>query len=124
MHFKKIIPLIIAILAIPLLMMAQVTTSTISGTVKDDKGAVLDGATVKVTNTQNGSVKQTKSDKNGRFTIPNLDPGGPYTVVVSFVGQQIPTRENVFLQLGTTEVLDFAGNSSSNTLEGVVVILT
>jgi hypothetical protein len=121
MHFKKIIPLIIAILAIPLLMMAQVTTSTISGTVKDDKGAVLDGATVKVTNTQNGSVKQTRSDKNGRFTIPNLDPGGPYTVVVSFVGQQIPTRENVFLQLGTTEILDFAGNSTSNTLEGVVV---
>jgi len=121
MHFKKIVPMVIAFFAIPLLMMAQVTTSTISGTVKDDKGSVLDGATVKVTNTQNGSIKQTKTDKNGSFAIPNLDAGGPYTVAVTFVGQQIPTRENIFLQLGTDEVLDFLGSSSSNTLEGVLV---
>ncbi|MEX0635627.1 MAG: carboxypeptidase-like regulatory domain-containing protein, partial [Ferruginibacter sp.] len=112
MHIKKIIPMVIAFFAIPLFMMAQVTTSTISGTVKDDKGSVLDGATVKVTNTQNGAVKQTKSDKSGRFSIPNLDPGGPYTVAVTFVGQIIPTRENIFLQLGTDEVLDFLGTSS------------
>ncbi len=122
MRLRKIITLIIiAFLAIPAFLTAQVTTSSIAGSVKDEKGAALEGASVKITNTQNGSVKYSKTDKNGRFTVPNLDPGGPYTVAVTFVGQTIPERTEVYLQLGTVEVLDFSSKGSGNTLEGVVV---
>ncbi|MGB4845784.1 MAG: TonB-dependent receptor [Ferruginibacter sp.] len=121
MRMKKILPIIIAFLAISSLLNAQVTTSNISGNVKDDKGAALSGATVKVVNTRNGSTKLSQSDKNGRFLIPNLDPGGPYTVTVTFVGITIPEKTNVILQLGTTEVLDFVGQTSGNVLETVVV---
>ncbi|HSN59645.1 MAG TPA: TonB-dependent receptor [Ferruginibacter sp.] len=113
--------MVIAILAITFVSNSQVTTSTISGSVKDEKSVPLDGATLKVTNTQNGAVKFAKTDKNGRFSVPNLDPGGPYSVIVTFVGQEIPEKTNIYLQLGTNEVLDFYGKSTGSTLEAVVV---
>ena len=121
MYFKKILPLLIAFMALPFLMMAQVTTSNISGNVKDDKGAPVSGATVTVLNTQNGTTRLSQTDKNGRFLIPNLDPGGPYTISVTFVGLVIPEKTNVILQLGTTETLDFAAQTGDNTLSEVVV---
>lgn len=121
MSIKKIVRLITVLLIFPIALSAQVTTSSISGTVKDDKGAGLEGATIKVTNNQNGAVKLSKTDKNGRYQIPNLDPGGPYTVTATFVGQTLTDKKDVFLQLGTTEVLDFVGANSANVLEAVVV---
>jgi hypothetical protein len=100
---------------------SQVTTGNIAGVVKDENGNVLEGATVKVTNTQNGLVKLSKTDKNGRFSIQNLDPGGPYVVSVTYVGFTIADKTDVILQLGTTETLDFTARSSSSTLETIVV---
>lgn len=100
---------------------SQVTTANIAGVVKDENGNLLEGATVKVTNTQNGSVKLSKTDKNGRFSIPNLDAGGPYVVSVTFVGFSIADKSDVILQLGTTETLEFVARSSSSTLETIVV---
>lgn len=120
MHFKKISPLIIALLAMSFLASSQVTTSRITGTVKDNANIGLDGATVKVTNVPTGTVKTTYTQK-GRFDVPNLDPGGPYTVEVSFVGQTIPKKTDIYLQLGTTENLDFVGEGSSTQLENIIV---
>lgn len=108
-------------MALPFFMMAQVTTSNISGNVKDAKGAAVSGATVTVLNTSNGATKLSQTDKNGRFQIPNLDPGGPYTVTITFVGLSIPEKTNVILQLGTTETLDFVAQSSDSVLSEVVI---
>ncbi len=122
MRLKKIITLIIiALMAMPAFISAQVTTSSISGIVKDEKGASLDGASVKILNVQSGTVKYSKTDKSGRFFVPNLDPGGPYTVSVTYVGQVITDRTEVYLQLGNTENLEFIGRSSASTLADVVV---
>jgi hypothetical protein len=118
---KKLMPFIIALLAIPAFTLAQVTTSTIIGTVKDDKGAPLEGASVKITNVQTGTVKFSKTDRGGRFSVPNLDPGGPYSIDVTFVGQTIPGKTDVILQLGNTEALEFFATKTNSTLEGVVV---
>ncbi len=83
MSMRKIFPFLIALFAFPAIINAQVTTANISGNVKDDKGAPLAGATVKVVNTDNGATKFSQTDKGGRFLIVNLDPGGPYTVTVN-----------------------------------------
>ncbi len=121
MRMKKIARLLTLVLVIPFALTAQVTTSSIGGYVKGTKGDPLDGATIKVFNPQNGAVKYSKTDKNGRYLIPNLDPGGPYTVTVTFVGQTIPEKNNVTLQLGSTELLDFAAQTQSNLMEAVVI---
>jgi len=100
---------------------AQVTTSSITGTVKDNSNKPLEGATVKVTNVPTGTTKVTTSRKEGRFDVPNLDAGGPYTVEVSFVGQTITTKTDIYLQLGNTENLDFIAVGKSTELQNVVV---
>ncbi|HRD57633.1 MAG TPA: TonB-dependent receptor [Ferruginibacter sp.] len=121
MHFKKIIPMVIALFAIPLFMMAQVTTSNSTGFVKNGAGEALVGATVKATHIPTGKVYQTTTRTGGRFDIINMNPGGPYTFDVTYVGQTIPGRADVYLQLGATESFDFVASESSQQLETVVV---
>ena len=79
---------------------AQVTTSSISGTVKDKNGAALEGATVTATHTPTGTVYQTISKKGGVFTIPNARIGGPYKLKVEYVGQKAYEVEGFNLSLG------------------------
>ena len=100
---------------------ARVTTSRITGTVKDNSNNPLEGATIKVTNVPTGTIKVTTSRKEGRFDVPNLDAGGPYTVEVSYVGQTIKTKTDVYLQLGNTENLDFVAVGNLTDLQNVVV---
>lgn len=100
---------------------AQVTTSRITGTVRDNSNKPLEGATVKVTNVPTGTVKVTTTRKGGRFDVPNLDAGGPYTVEVSFVGQMSTTKTDIYLQLGNTENLEFVTDGKSTELVNVVV---
>ncbi len=121
MQFRSLLPLLIAFLAMPFLMNAQVTTSRITGFVKDNKNGGLEGATIKVTNIPTGTIKVTKSQKEGRYDIPNLDAGGPYTIEVTFVGQSIPKKTDIFLQLGNTESIDFVATSTSTELENILV---
>jgi hypothetical protein len=118
---RKLLPLLFALLAAPFLMNAQVTTSRITGTVRDNTNKPLEGATVKVTNVPTGTLKVTSSGKEGRFDVPNLDPGGPYTVEVTFVGQTITKKTDVFLQLGNTEILDFVAVGKATELENIIV---
>jgi len=70
MRIRKIVRLLTLLLVFPLALCAQVTTSTITGTVKSDKGDPLEGATIRATHTPSGSVYTTVSKKGGTFTLP------------------------------------------------------
>jgi hypothetical protein len=100
--------------------MAQETTSEIVGIVSDGKSP-LSGATVSVVNTSTGAKYSTTTRKEGRYNIPNLRVGGPYTVSVSFVGYKEEKQENIFLLLGQESKADFTLAPASTTLENVVV---
>lgn len=78
----------------------QVTTSSISGTVKDKAGTVLEGATITATHLPSGTVYNTISKKGGSFNIPNARIGGPYRLKVEFVGQKAYQTEGFNLILG------------------------
>ncbi|MEO5995075.1 MAG: TonB-dependent receptor [Chitinophagaceae bacterium] len=112
--------LAILLLISPLLTNAQVTTSSVTGIVKSGND-VLAGATIKATHVPTGTVYTTASLKQGVFNIVNMAPGGPYTIEVSFVGYKNFSQDDIFLSLGENTRLDFALNSSSSTLENVVV---
>jgi outer membrane receptor for ferrienterochelin and colicin len=115
MRIKKIIPLLIAFMAISVISISQVTTSSMNGTVKTLSGADLAGASITATHTPTGTVYSTTSRKGGIYNISNMNPGGPYTFTVSFVGYKSITREGLILSLGETlnenfELLETAGN--------------
>ena len=89
MNFKKILPLLIILFAIPALLKAQVTTSSISGIVKQSNGEALAGATITALHIPSGTKYETVSNKSGSFSLPGLRPGGPYTVSCQFTGMKI-----------------------------------
>ncbi|WP_201986835.1 TonB-dependent receptor [Hymenobacter rubidus] len=101
--------------------MAQVTTSALSGKVTSDKGEELIGVTVVATNTPTGVKRGTGTEPDGRFTIPNLTPGGPYSVTVTYVGFKEQTVSGVYLTLGNTTRLNFVLAAEAQQLNEVVV---
>jgi hypothetical protein len=64
---------------------AQDANATISGTVADDTGQVLPGATVTAINEANKTTRSTVTDARGDFRFPTLVPG-TYTVKVEMQG--------------------------------------
>jgi hypothetical protein len=82
--------------------LAQVTTSNITGTVKGSNGDALTGATVAATHEPTGTVYRTTSRAGGRFDIQNIVPGGPYNIKVSYVGFDELTQPNINIPLGET----------------------
>ncbi len=121
MLFKKILPFIIAVLAMPFLSKAQVTTGTITGTVKDAKATSLVGATIEAIHEPSGTVYRTISGKAGVFTIPSLRVGGPYKVTVSFVGFKSEEYTDMYVQLGDPTKINVLLNDNTTSLKEVVV---
>jgi Carboxypeptidase regulatory-like domain/TonB dependent receptor/TonB-dependent Receptor Plug Domain len=118
---KKIVGFFTFMLALVLASFAQNTTSSISGVIKTSKGDPLLGATVTATHIPTGTVYRVATRTGGRFTLYNMNPGGPYTITVSFVGFTDEKKEDVFLNLGEPSTFDFILNDKSSTLTEVVV---
>lgn len=100
---------------------AQETTSEIVGIVSDGKNP-LNGATVTILNVPTNTKYTTTTRKEGRFNVPNLRVGGPYTVTVSYIGFTDGKQENIFLLLGQESKADFSLSPASTTLENVLVV--
>ncbi|CAN5553031.1 carboxypeptidase regulatory-like domain-containing protein [soil metagenome] len=100
---------------------AQVTTSTISGTVIGSDGKPLPGATVHISFPEAGINKFTTTNVNGSFLMPNLRVGGPYTVTITFTGFQEKAQNDILLELGQNNSVDFKMEPTSVSLETVVV---
>ncbi len=100
---------------------SQETTSTLNGFVKDAAGNAVSGASVIVTYQPTNNVVQAITNSKGRFVITNLKSGGPYTVVISFVGFQEQTQQDVNLQLGENPDVNVVLQSASAELKEVVV---
>jgi hypothetical protein len=83
------------------------TTSAIVGTVADPSGAALPRATVTIINTETGSKRSATTDDVGRFSFPQLKPGG-YTVKVEAEGFEPQTAPSVSSGLGQKQTVNFA----------------
>jgi hypothetical protein len=100
---------------------SQVTTSSIKGVISDETNSGLPGANVVVVHTPTGTTYGAATDIDGRFNLVNLRVGGPYTVMVSYVGYNEQSFNNVVLTLGKTEVLSLALTPDSQQLDAVVI---
>jgi hypothetical protein len=118
---KRILTLLLFALALGQMVNAQVTTSSITGFVKGDNGEPLVGATVVATHTPTGTKYSTITKTEGKYDLGNMNPGGPYTITVSFVNFQNGTREDLFLTLGESSKQDFQLTNRPTELAAVTV---
>ena len=88
-------------LAAPTVLSAQgVTTAGVAGRVVDAAGAPVAGARIEFLHTLTGASHTALSDADGRFSLANLRPGGPYTLEATRIGMQRVTREDLTLSAG------------------------
>ncbi|HEY1024558.1 MAG TPA: TonB-dependent receptor, partial [Sphingobacteriaceae bacterium] len=120
---KKILLSLFVMLLTASGLFAQVTTSSLTGTVRDDKETLI-GASVKATHTPSGTVYGASTNASGNFTIPNMRVGGPYTIEVSYVGYQPKTVTNVTLRLGEPYVLNVSLVQGAQLNEVVITALS
>src|SRR4030095_9885482 len=80
-------------------------TAQLSGTVRDDSGAVLPGVTVTATQTDTGFVRTTVSDDTGGYLLTTL-PTGPYRLEVALQGFKTYVQTGIVLQVGGTPTVN------------------
>ncbi len=100
---------------------AQVTTATLTGEVRDEKSQAITGASVTIEYPEAGIKQTIVTRSGGRFTVPNLRVGGPYKVSVSTVGFKSAVIENILLDLGLNNFIDFTLIQNNKELENVVI---
>ncbi len=97
--------LVVALCALPFAFAAaQSATATLSGTVEDERGAVVPGASVTVINNATLLKRDAITNSEGYFTVPLLQPGS-YTVRAQHDGFRIAQIDNVVLNVGDQKAL-------------------
>ena len=98
-----------------------VTTSAINGIVTDSLGEPLIAATVLAVHEPSGTQYGATTRDDGRFSIPGMRVGGPYTVTVSYVGYEKKQKEDIYLNLGIAKDLSFVLSNKTFQTEEVIV---
>jgi hypothetical protein len=83
---------------------AQTATATLSGTVVDQTGALIPGASVTAVNIATTLQRQATTSDQGRFVIPVLPPG-IYTITAQHDGFAPVRVENIVLSVGDQKAL-------------------
>ena len=98
-----------------------VTTASIRGKITDDQGDGLPGATIVALHEPTGTQYGTSTRPDGKYNLPNLRVGGPYTVTVTFIGYAAQKVSDVNLLLGQDLDLNFNMMEDIQTLGEVVI---
>ena len=121
---KKAILMSLLSLFVTITSFGQITTSALSGVVKNEKGETLGGATVHAVHQPTGSEYRASTSKSGVYTIPAVRVGGPYIIHVSYVGYKKAELTDIQTLLGVTSNVDVVLISESKQLSEVVVVGT
>ncbi len=121
MRILKQISLILVAVFTVSFSMAQNTTGTITGSVKDAKNMPLVGASIEVIHEPSGSRYKSVSTSTGKYTVPALRVGGPYKITVSYVGLKSEVINEVTVQLGEPAIVDVTLNDNNTQLQEVTV---
>lgn len=100
---------------------AQLTTSAIRGQVEYNDES-LPGATVVLKHLPTGATYGTTTNLSGIYNLSNLNPGGPYTLTISFIGYDSYIKEELFLSLGQTLQLNAKLSETSSELAEILIL--
>jgi len=109
-RLRKAIPvaglsLVVLLISAPLF--SQANLASIQGTVTDQSGAAVAGASVTVTDAARGVSRTLTTDQAGEYNAAALVPGTK-TVRVDFAGFKTVERTNVVLEVGDNVRVDFS----------------
>src|SRR5205809_1323437 len=79
-------------------------TAQISGTVKDQSGAVLPGVDVTATQTDTGVIRSAVTNETGSYVLSNL-PIGPYRLEAGLPGFRTFVQSGIVLQVKDSPVV-------------------
>jgi hypothetical protein len=120
-YLRHTLALVLLLLSASLSWGQGATTSAMSGTITDNSGQVLPGATVIAIHTPTNTQYVAPTNADGRFNIQNMRVGGPYSVRVTFVGFQDFTRTGINLTLAENFRLDVKLGEATTALNEVTV---
>ena len=99
-RFARAFLLLFAVLSlVPNCFAQAVAVAEVGGVITDNTGAAIAGAEVKIIETEKQIVRNTNSDPQGRYTLPNL-PVGPYRLEVTAAGFKSYVQSGILLQVG------------------------
>ena len=93
------------VLAVAVPVAAQPLTSRVEGTVQDETGAVIPGASVTMTRVDTGVAQETAADERGLYLFP-LVPAGTYTMQAGAAGFTTTVIEGVRVALNAPTSID------------------
>ncbi len=98
---------------------AQVVTASLEVSVQDPTGAAVPAANVLITNKSTGVSTTAVTGPDGRFVLPSLAPGGPYTVNVQANGFKTEDRSGINLDVNQSArlVITLQVGSASETVQ-------
>lgn len=99
-----------------------VTTAAINGKVTAQNGEALPGVNVVAVHEPSGTKYGTSTRQDGRYTLPNLRVGGPYTVTASIIGYQKQAATQIYLRL--SENLDLNFTMTEEAVQAGEVVVT
>lgn len=112
------------VLLLPFAVMGQETSGTLNGIVFDATGQPLPGATVIAVHQPSGTKYATSADQKGRYYLPNLRIGGPYSVEAAMISMNTDKKEGITIRLGASILLNFALKDQAKQLGEVVIKAT
>src|SRR5437016_3863619 len=101
MKFLRFVFIGIALWTLPLPSAWAQATAQMSGTVRDQSGAVLPGVEVTATQTATGVSRSTVSNETGSYILPNLSLG-PYKLEAALTGFRTFVQTGIVLQVGSS----------------------
>jgi hypothetical protein len=104
-RLTEVLCAIVALCVLPSFLLAQVNQGRLIGTVTDQSGGVIAGATVTVTDVQKNVSRTLTTDSAGEYVAPNLDPD-TYAVRVESKGFKTFTRDGMQLGVGQDARVD------------------
>lgn len=117
----KIFLLIILLITSGLEISAQETNGSLSGKITNDKKELLPGVTVVAVHQSSGTKYGTVTGADGRFFLPGLRIGGPYSISISMMGMETQTKEGFSIRLGEPLQFDFILTDKGKQLSEVVI---
>src|SRR5437764_7755703 len=97
---------LLSVLALSVGALAQVQNGSFTGTVEDPSGAAVPNAKVTITNLGTNLSVTATTNQTGNYTAREL-PAGAYKIVAEAPGFKTYTNNNVALNAGTTQRVDF-----------------